>query len=117
MTNLSRHQRPAPVAKCAPVLTAAVEGPDAHDHALSVLHLFPEVYHDATRSQADRMVADAEKLLADKYVAVRLAASRALVQMGSTASIPVLRSVIATEPLPWARVTLQQDLETFEKLQ
>jgi len=59
------------------------------------------------KEKADRMVTDAQNLLADESPSTRMEAGRALAEMDSTASIDLMRNAIQKEPGSGIRLMLQ----------
>ena len=73
--------------------------------------------HDAPKDKADRMVVDAQNLLLSKDLTTRIRASRALAEMGSTASIELIRGAMQIKTNRLTRADYQRDLDTLLKLQ
>jgi HEAT repeat protein len=63
------------------------------------------------------MVTEAQSLLGSKDPTTRMNASRALAEMGSTASTDLIRNAMHRETDPSIRAWHQHDLDTLQKLQ
>ena len=111
------HPNIASTGKCADVVLAALESVSESYQKRELVSILPSMVHNVPKDKVDRMVTGAQNLLGDKESATRMSASQALAEMGSTASIDVLRKVIQNEPDANIRAWHQRNLDKLTKLQ
>jgi hypothetical protein len=102
---------------CADVALDAIEHASQDYQRWDLITVFPSIYKDVPKEKAGRMVTDAQNLLESQDVTTRIRASQALAEMGSTASIDLIRSAIINEPDPGIRAWHQLNLDKLLKLQ
>ncbi len=108
------HPQKSSIGKCAAVLLDKLERPDDQDDRLEMLSLLPAVYSDAPKVQSDRITADAQGLLTDPTPAIRMAASRALAQIGAASSLQAMQNAVDREQDAVVKASLQSDLTHLE---
>jgi HEAT repeat protein len=115
----AEHSHPTLIsmAGCAGVVLAALENVSEEYKRWELLQILPSVAHDAPSDKANRMVTEAQSLLGSKDPTTRMNASRALAEMGSTASTDLIRNAMQRETDPSIRAWHQHDLDTLQKLQ
>jgi HEAT repeat protein len=86
-------------------------------HQNNYLKLLPQAIQAMPKEQANQRITDVQNMLTADILTVRIAAGHALVQMGSTASIELIRNAIQQEKIDSVRSSLQKDLTTLETLQ
>jgi HEAT repeat protein len=92
------HPNIASAGKCADVVLAALDSVSESYQRRELVSELPSMVHDVPKDKADRMVMAAQNLLGSKEAATRMSASRALAEMGSSASIELIRDAIQNEP-------------------
>jgi HEAT repeat protein len=110
-------QKPASTEKCADAILAIFDSSKSSFDRDSILTILPTMYRNTTKDKADRMIAIARSELGDGSQAIRMGASEALAEMGSTASIDLIRSAMQRETEPTIRSWYQRNLDTLQKLQ
>jgi HEAT repeat protein len=103
--------------KCADVVLSKLDSVSQDYQRIELLSVLPSMIHDVPKDKADRMVTDAQNLLVSKDVGIRMQASMALTDMGSTASIEAIRSAMERETIPALRAVHQRNLDKLLKLQ
>jgi HEAT repeat protein len=110
-------QKPVTIQKCADVVLALFDNPNATSVRDTILLLLPGMYHNASKDKADRMIAIAQSMLADTSTVARMRAGEALAEMGSTVSIGLIHSTMEHESDPNTRRWFQRNLDALQKLQ
>jgi hypothetical protein len=100
---------------CADVVLDAIEHARP-DYQMELITIFPSIYKDVPKEKAGRMVTDAQNLLESQDVTTRMGASQALAEMGSTASIALIRTAIINERDSVIRDWHQRNLDQLLKL-
>jgi hypothetical protein len=106
-----------PTGICADVVLDAVEHASQDYERMDLITIFPLIYKNVSKEKAGRMVTDAQNLLESQDVTTRMRASQALAEMGSIASIDLIRTAIINEPNPDIRAWHQPNLDKLLKLQ
>jgi HEAT repeats len=106
-----------PTGICADVVLDAVEHASQDYERMDRITIFPLMYKNVSKEKAGRMVTDAQNLLESQDVTARIRASQALAEMGSIASIDLIRTAIINEPNPDIRAWHQPNLDKLLKLQ
>lgn len=102
---------------CADVVLDAIEHASEDYQRSDLITVFPSIYKNVPKEKANRMVTDAQNLLESQDVTTRIRASQALAEMGSTASIVLIRTAIINERNPNIRAWHQRNLDQLLKLQ
>jgi HEAT repeat protein len=110
-------QKPASTEKCADAILAVYDSSKSSFDRDSILTILPSMYRNAPKDKAAHMIAIAQSELGDGSPAIRMRASEALAEMGSTASIDLIRSAMQSETEPSVRSWYQRNLDTLQKLQ
>jgi HEAT repeat protein len=101
---------------CADVVLNAIEHASQDYERMYLLTVFPSMYKDVPKEKAGRMVTVAQNLLGSQDVTTRMRASQALAEMGSTASIDLIRTAIINETNPDIRAWHQPNLDKLLNL-
>ena len=86
--------------KCADAVLVALDSASQDYQRQELVSVLPLMIHNVPKDKADRMVTDAQNLLTAKEPATRMGASGALAEMGSTASIELIRNAMERETDP-----------------
>jgi len=95
--------------KCADVVLAALDSVSEDYQRRELLSVLPSMVHDVPKDKADRMVMDAQNLLGSNSITTRMRASNVLADMGSTASMDLIRSAMDRETDPFMRARHQNN--------
>jgi hypothetical protein len=106
-----------PTGICADVVLDAVEHASQDYERMDLITIFPLIYKNVSKEKAGRMVTNAQNLLQSQDVTARIRASQALAEMGSIASIDLIRTAIINEASPDIRAWHQLNLDKLLKLQ
>jgi HEAT repeat protein len=100
---------------CADVVLNAIEHASEDYERMDLIAVFPSIYKNVPKEKAERMLTDAQNLLGSQDVTTRMRASQALAEMGSTASIDLIRTAIINEPSTDIRAWHQRNLDRLLK--